>query len=335
MGMRIGAVGVVIVLASAGSAWAETGLEVDSDPASEDCPDAARLRALAAKGRNPLSPSPAHTYRVSFARLGELYRVKILDETAHRSRRLQDVGRECAPIGHAAALVLATMWDSEGQPVSAEEAEPASSGTEAANPAHSQNPEPVAPPAPALQEGDAGIALPRRAPPRWLASVGSGLAFGIVRPVAPVLLLNGGVDIAHASLAVGGLWIPQETIGLAPGTVNVQLISADARACGFISGRTRLGACANTFAGALIASAHGFATGVEKRRPWFALGLEAFIEGVLSPLVLRYRLSGGAVVPFHAEVFSVVGAGSAYDTPSLGGLVTLAIEMGQRPPEDN
>jgi hypothetical protein len=165
--------------------------------------------------------------------------------------------------------------------------------------------------------------------------VGSGLAFGIVRPFAPVVLLNGGVEIGHASLAIGGLWIPQETIGLAAGTVNVQLISADARACAFMFRRTRLGACANTFAGALIASAHGFATGFEKRRPWFALGLEAFLEGVLSPLVLRYRLSAGAVVPLHAEVFAVTGAGSAYDTPPLGALVTLAIEMGQRQPTDN
>jgi hypothetical protein len=150
-----------------------------------------------------------------------------------------------------------------------------------------------------------------------------------------VLLLNGGIEIAHASFAVGGLWIPQETIGLAPGTVNVQLISADARACGFMFRRTRLGACANAFAGGLIASAHGFATDFEKRRPWFALGLEAFVEGVLSPSVLRYRLSAGVVVPLHAEVFSVGGAGSAYETPPLGALVTLAIEMGQRLPADN
>ncbi len=338
MGMRIGTVAVVISLAStARSAWADIGLEVERDAASEDCPDAARVRMLAAKGRNPLSASPAHTYRISFARLGELYRVKIVDETAHRARRLQDVARECAPIGHAAALVLATMWDSEGQPVSAEEAEPPPSGADVADAGHAQNPEPPAPPPPPVQAGDAGVAptITPGARPRWFASAGSGLAFGIVRPFAPLLLLNGGIESTHASLAIGGLWIPQQTLGLAPGAVNVQLISADARACGFLFHKTRLGACANTFAGALIASAQGFATILERRRPWFALGLEAFVEGMIPPSVLRYRLSAEAVVPVHAEVFTVAGAGSAYETPPLGVLVTLAIEMGERPPAEN
>ena len=109
MRVRIGIVAVVISLAAtARSAPPDAGLEVERDSASEDCPDAAHLRTLAAKGRGALSASPTHAYRVSFARLGELYHVKVVDETAHRARRLQDAGGQCAPIGHAAALVLAT-----------------------------------------------------------------------------------------------------------------------------------------------------------------------------------------------------------------------------------
>src|SRR5260370_13694670 len=193
MGMRIGTVAVVISLAStARSAWADIGLEVERDAASEDCPDAARVRMLAAKGRNPLSASPAHTYRISFARLGELYRVKIVDETAHRARRLQDVARECAPIGHAAALVLATMWDSEGQPVSAEEAEPPPSGADVADAGHAQNPEPPAPPPPPVQAGDAGVPpnITPGPPPRLVPEPGTGPPLGILPPFPSPLLLR-------------------------------------------------------------------------------------------------------------------------------------------------
>jgi len=343
MRVRIGIVAVVTSLAAtARSAPPDAGLEVERDSASEECPDAAHLRTLAAKGRGALSASPTHAYRVSFARSGELYHVKIVDETAHRARRLQDAGAQCAPIGHAAALVLATMWDSEGQPVSAEEAEPAPSvptpapSSEAAGAGHAPSPAPPSPP-PSTVPTDADVvpASLSSARPRWFASAGSGLAVGIVRPFAPVILLNGGFEVAHASLAIGGLWIPQQTLGLIPGAVNVQLISADARACGLLFQRTRLGACANAFAGALIANAEGFATNLEREEGWFALGLEAFIEGVMSPSVLRYRLSVGAVVPLHAEVFAVTGAGSAYETPPVGALVTLAIEMAESPPGHN
>jgi hypothetical protein len=43
-------------------------------------------------------------------------------------------------------------------------------------------------------------------------------------------------------------------------------------------------------------------------------------------------LAVSAIVPLQQVVFTVGGAGSAYDTPPVGGLVTLALDLGSRPP---
>ena len=89
---------------------------------------------------------------------------------------------------------------------------------------------------------------------------------------------------------------------------------------------THLGLCAEVFAGALHAEGTGYSTNVRHGRPWFAIEPELFVDHALLAW-MRGRLGVGALVPLHAESFSVTGAGSAYATPAVGGLASLALEI--------
>jgi hypothetical protein len=286
-----------------------------------DCPDAAGLRRLAtASGTSSGAPS-THVYHVVFEHLDGLYRADIIDATTQRKRSLEDSGPGCAPLGEAVAIVLATMWGSERDETA---------------PAPEPSPEPtppVAPPIPA--DRGAPQALPPSSGVRWIIGAGAGLAAAIVRPAAPAFVADAALEHAPLSVAVGAFWIPQQTLVLAPGVVDVQLAAGTLRGCVFARSETRVGVCGRVFAGALRAGAKGFDANTQRTRPWFAAGLEVFFEGPLLVALLRYRAAAGAIVPLHAEAFSVAGAGLAYEPPALGGLFTFSLEISPsstRPP---
>jgi len=180
-----------------------------------------------------------------------------------------------------------------------------------------------------LTEDGATRPLPA-SPSRWSLGVGAGVAATLVRPVGPAFLVDGAFDHAHWSAALGALWIPDEKLAVPPGFVDVQLLSASARGCAFAGRNMHLGGCIRLFGGALLASGSGYTIDTRETRPWFAAALELFLGGPI-PLVpiahLRYRLAFDAIVPLHAEEFSVAGAGTAYATPSFGGLFTFSLEI--------
>ena len=149
-----------------------------------------------------------------------------------------------------------------------------------------------------------------------------------MRPAAPALVMEGAFEAGHASVGLGALWVPFQRIALAPGDVDVQLLSGTIGACASLWEGTRLGMCGRLFAGEILASGAGFSVDSKATRPWFAGGLELFVDGPLFVPLLRYRASVAAIVPLHAEAFYVAGPGVAYDTPSFGGLFTFAIELG-------
>jgi hypothetical protein len=159
---------------------------------------------------------------------------------------------------------------------------------------------------------------------------GAALAEGIVRPAAPALVMDGVFESGQASIALGALWIPLQRIPLSPGDVEIQLISGALSGCVSMWERTRLGVCARVLAGEILAAGSGFSVDSQATRPWFAGGLELFVDGPLFAPLLRYRASVAALVPLHAEAFYVEGPGVAYDTPPFGGLFTLAVELGTR-----
>jgi hypothetical protein len=292
-------------------ARADAGLVVTRGEGATQCPDAEQLRrhALASAARS--LPSPAHAYLVSFERTAGSYRADIVDGTVGRTRRLEDTGPACGPLGQAVAVVLATMWGSEQSEASA---------TPTPSP-------PASPPATEVEPGEpervAGPSTSRS--PRWVFGAGGALAAAIVRPAAPALFADVAIELAHASFAAGVLWIPEQRIEVAPGSIDVRLVAGTARACAFVGDATELGACAKILAGQLHAAGAGYSTGAERNRPWLAVAPEVFLDRAIVAWV-RARAAAGLTVPLHAETFSVTGAGGAYDTPAVGGLFSLSIE---------
>jgi hypothetical protein len=263
---------------------------------------------MTAASRVPSSTTPAHTYRVTFEKAGSEYRAEIVDDTAPRSRRLKDKGPSCAPIAQAVAVVLATMWGSEG-----DAPEPPPPLTPTPTPAFP----PELPPAPPSSP-------PRSV--RWTLGAGPALAVGVVRAAAPAVLAEAAVARAPWSLGLSALWIPDQTLPLGPGAIDVQLLAAGARGCVFAGSEGHFGVCGRLMGGMLWATATGFDIDGRGTRPWLAGGAESFVDGPLGVSWLRYRCAAGVLVPLHAEAFSVSGVGAAYETPALAGLFTLAIE---------
>jgi hypothetical protein len=337
----------IVLLVVSKQARADGDVTVARDPGTQSCPNASQLQHLAAAARAPLV-QPTHRYRVTFWRASG-YHAEIFDETAHRSRRVQDESPGCGPLGQAAAVVLATMWGSEGEEAAAP---PASTPTPTATPSPTETPPltatptstptptptpappPSPPPAPEKTVDETPIPQdvwsPPAPPPRWMLRAGAALAEGIVRPAAPAFVMDGAFEFGHASISLGALWIPPQRIALSPGEVDVQLFAGAFGACVFAWDRTRLGVCGRFLAGEVFAAGSGFSVDSNATRPWFAGGLELFVDGPLFAPHVRYRASVAALVPVHPEAFYVAGPGVAYDTPPFGGLFTLAVELGTR-----
>jgi hypothetical protein len=302
----------LLLAVALGAAPRDAGADAEVTVTREEtagCPDAGELRRLAAASRVPSAAPPTHAYRVSFERADGTYRAEVVDETAQRTRSLEDKGARCAALGQAVAVVLATMWGSERD-------------------------ESAAPPAvvPAVVPVDRAARLPvaRSVGSRWIFGAGAGLAAAIVRPAAPAFFADAALERSRFSLAVGALWIPPQRLGLAPGAVEVELAAGSVRGCAHAWTETRVGVCGRVLAGAFQAGASGFDANTQKTRPWLAAGLEVFVDGPLPVALLRYRAAAGAIVPLHAQAFTVAGVGSAYDTPALGGLFTLSVEIATR-----
>ena len=289
---------------------ADAVLTVAGEDAAASCPGKAELLRLAEAARFASSALPAHAYRVSFERRSAGYGAEIVNETTQRTRTLRDPGPGCGPLGQAVAIVLATMWDSEQQQEEARPAPPPPSP-----PAPPPPPEPVVRPPP-----------PERSKWRWGVAASAGAAVGIVRSIAPVVLAAAGPERAPLSFAVGAIAIPPQQLDLGPGSVTVQLIAATAGGCLFTEHAATLGLCPYALAGVVRGRGSGYDTNAESTRPWLAAGLEGFVN---VPLVapLRLRAAATGVVPLHAEAFTVGGAGVAYDTPPVGGLFTLSLEV--------
>ncbi len=248
--------------AAEASAPGEPDVEVSVGAGAEQCPGAAELRRRAS--RIASIEQPTHRYRVAFEYAGGAYRAEVVDATSSRVRRLIDRGPACMPLGQAVAVVLATMWASEQ--------------TEPATVAAPASPRPASPPPEAAPreerlairdvsalEGDLAAPAPAR-PWRWSFGAGGGVAAGLVRPVAPAIVADAALEHGPWSLALGALWIPAERLAVGPGFVEVQLLAASARACGFLGRNVHFGACGRILAGGLFADASGYSVATAQTR---------------------------------------------------------------------
>lgn len=294
---------------------ADGDLTVLRHESATQCPEGDELRRLALASVAPSSPPPTHAYRVSFERSRGSYRAEIVDGTAGRSRRLEDSGADCAALAQAAAVVVATMWGSEHDEASPMPAT-TPSVTEATTPTTRVDRD--------SRSGHPGPPRPRKS--RWVFGAGGALTAAIVRPLAPAWFADGALEFAHTSLTVGVLWIPPQRIDVAPGSIDVRLVAGSLRACTFLGDATEVGVCAKLIAGQLDAAGAGYSSNAQRGRPWFAIEPEVFVDRLLLGPV-RSRAAAGATIPLHAEAFYVTGAGTAYDTPAVGALVLLSLEL--------
>lgn len=306
----VGLVVAALLTTTALDARADPTLEVSRTDEASECPDAPGLLELASQVQSSLLSPASHAYQISFARVarverssGSLYRAEIVDQTAARTRELEDVGPTCAPLGRAVALALATMW-----------------GTEQEKPV-ALSPPPALPPPPPSPHA---IEVPPAT--RWLLSAGGGVAIGLVRAAAPAVIADSSFEYRHLSWALGGLWIPLQNLELGPGAVDVQLLAASVRGCASFFEPTRLSLCARVLAGELLARSSGYDSDGQQSRPWVAVGLEAMIQGHLLHH-LRYRAAACALAPLRDQAFSIQNVGSAYSPPPIGALLTLALEL--------
>jgi hypothetical protein len=302
-GVRLALTGALATIPS--SAWAEANLVVTRADDAQQCPGAEEIRALSLAALPPSVPPPTHAYRVSFAQSGSLFEAVIVDETAQRTRVLSDTKPGCSALGQAVAVIVATMWSSE---------------RDETNP-------PPPPPSPSTGVDQAlPVNPPHASGPRWVFGTGASTAVSVVRPVAPALLADVAVEFAHASLAVGALWIPAQRIDVAPGSIEVQLVSGLLRGCAFLGSEFHVGVCATALAGALHGEARGFTSDGQRTASWFAIEPDVFVDRSLGWWV-RVRLAAGAVVPLPPADFAVSNAGAAYLGPAVGGLFSLSVEI--------
>lgn len=106
----------------------------------------------------------------------------------------------------------------------------------------------------------------------------------------------------------------------------MRLLAGSLRGCAFLGDATEVGLCAKILAGQLRAAGAGFSVDGASGRPWFAIEPDAFVDRALLR-GLRVRASAGVAIPVHAEAFYVSGASRAFDTPAVGGVFSVSLEL--------
>lgn len=301
-------------------------LVVHRAPAAADCPDAPTLAAAVER----LMQRPALD-AASEDRLASVYEVQILRaedgytsiiQAGGRTRQISDAGETCAELSEALALTLAILLDSDAPrplpPVMPSPAPPVALAPILPQPARP----PARPPAP-----------PRR---RWDVSieVGAAQTLGVLTPASWALEGEVSLRLRAGSIGLGALWLPARTIDAAPGTVDVWLAAATARACAAVVGELegpRLSLCAQPMIGAI----HGEGTGYTPDRAgssvWAALGATGLAEGPLAG-PLGWSARAALIVPLTLQEFTVdVREGSAvrqitaFDPSPVGLLLGVGI----------
>jgi hypothetical protein len=220
-------------------------------------------------------------------------------------RRLENRGPTCSALAQAAAVTLAILFDSDVGRV----APPATSD---ASPSPIASVPLVVPPP----------ERPKRRLDAFFAIGAVGLA-GVLRPVAPAALADGGIAAWRWRLSVGALWGFSETFTLGPGTVRETLLSGLARGCYTpVRGESlRFDLCSGAYLGLMTGEARGYSRNDIRTRPWFAVPIELALASPVGPVA--WELSGGALLPLRRQNFSIDGVGIAYASPSVGAVLSL------------
>ncbi|HEX3776798.1 MAG TPA: hypothetical protein VHV51_20140 [Polyangiaceae bacterium] len=310
---------------------------VDREAGAEDCPDTAALtaRVQALLGHGTPS-SEATAYRVTFSHSPGEFSAAIRSGTDGATVRYLNAREpSCGALAHATAIALAVLFD-------ADFADDANGADGSANGADGERaaPESAEPPAPPLtppptkivprppeDETDAGETASKHAGERvdpWFALGAAGLAFAL-RPVVPALLADFGIEASHFRGSVGVIWVPPETIRLAPGSAEENLIGGNFRGCYAFARRAvwRWDLCTGAVIGAASAEARGFSTNERHTELFLAFPLELGLSARAHSFGWQLGLSGLVLAP--PNEFNVAGVGLTYHAPPIAGMLALRV----------
>jgi hypothetical protein len=306
----LGLVGVL--LASRAGAQAHA-LTVTREAGAEGCPDAPALLARIEQLRGRPDAGKSARYGVVFGRDTKSFVATIrTGSDPARARVLRDRGQVCAALERATAVTLALLLDSDARASTPRQA-PASE-SQSARPARA-----IARPAATAVGAVAG----ERAPLRASVAVGAGGAIGVLRPIAPAFVAEVGLASGRLRAGLAGVFAPAQTHELAPGRVRETLWAGALRGCfaPWLAAHVRLDACSGLYAGSLHAEAHGFSDDAAASRLWLALPLELVLSSTWLPL--GWELDASLLWPLRRDDFAVQGAGTAYVSPKLAGLLSI------------
>jgi hypothetical protein len=287
-------------------------LSVTREPGAEGCPDTEALAEHVRQVRGQQATSATVAYHVTFSHRGGVYRASIHVGSAQGARVLRDRGATCASLEQATALTLALLLDSDASELPLEEPEEAP---------------PPAAPLPSVRTRDethtAEDAPPSRADVNFMLAAGGAGLSGVLSPLAPAVVGELGIGVGRFRAHVGALWVPQQTLDLAPGTVNETLLSGVARMClaPWQGPRLRLDLCSGVYVGLLQVQANGYTRNDEASKAWLALPLELALLTTASPIGVE--IGASALLPLRRNDFSIDNLGVAYESWPVGLLVSL------------
>jgi hypothetical protein len=287
----------------------ESFLSVTRDAGAESCPDADALAEHVRRVRGQQTTGATATYHVTFAFKAGVFRASIRVGNAAGARVLRDRGGTCASLEQATALTLALLLDSDASALPPEE--------EAAT-------------APKLEAPKRQPVEPARAEPpakhtnvRLTLGAGGAALLGVLNPIAPAVLAEAGIGVARFRTNIGVLWVPEQTLELAPGSVNETLLSGVARMClaPWQGQGLRFDVCSGVHAGLLKVHAAGYTRDGAASKAWLAVPLELALSTSAAPMGVELGVS--ALVPLRRNDFAIDNLGVAYESWPVGMLLSM------------
>jgi len=283
-------------------------LVVERGAGAERCPDAEAITVKVEQIRGRPALDPPNRYRVTLARTDDGFSATIRTHTSMGSvRTLEHSGANCAALGHAVALTLALLLDSDLEP--------------------KKKVDPPPPPPPPIVVATAAPRSPSAPPPSRDAtfSLAAAALAGVLRPVSPALSADVGMSFAPLRVSAGALWGWPQTLAFGPGTVHQRLLGGFARVCvpAWQRGSLRLDACSGALAGAITAEAEGYTQNEQRTRSWIAVPLEAALAGWTSPVGWELSLAG--LLPLRRPDYTIEGLGTVYRSPPVGAMLSVRL----------
>jgi len=285
-------------------------LNVTRGPGAENCPDAEQLTSRVEALRGGARSEMSRGYRVRFTREGERVTAAIRPSSGRGLRLLHATEQACSALAKATAVTLALLLDSRGE--LEDEIQPSE-----VPPAPPDSSAPSARPHVERRRSSAST------PTGFTASLGGAALVGVVRPVAPALLADAGLQVQRLRTSLGALWVAPQDSELGPGVVRASLLTGVVRGCfvPWLSRALELGTCSGALIGVVSAEGSGYTHDERRNKTFIAVPVELSLAHSFGPAGLE--LGAAALFVLRRYDFAVEGLGVAYRSLPVGALISL------------